>query len=278
MPWTRGGSTASRLQNAGWTNFTQDHLDYHHDEAVLFRGQGAHPRPDPARRAALLQQPGGGRGACAVTVSRGCPSRCLAPPTLTAEAIAAKPFLALEHNRANYALARALADGVLGPGAREDWRHLNRGRWPLRVPDRRQPDHRHRLRPYPGRPGDHPQRHPRRLPRGQGRDPVRLRRGPRPRQAPPDGGRGGALVGPGHRDLGQPAHRGPRGHHRATSSPACAGQAPEVVVDRPQAVARLFDLLAARPPDEPWVALIAGKGHERYYRPQRPQDLLQRPG
>ena len=37
-----------------------------------------------------------------------------------------------------------------------------------------------------------------------------------------------------------------------------------MVVDRPQAVARLFDLLAARPPDEPWVALIAGKGHERY--------------
>jgi len=41
-------------------------------------------------------------------------------------------------------------------------------------------------------------------------------------------------------------------------------QAPEVVVERPQAVARLFDLLASRPPEEPWVALIAGKGHERY--------------
>jgi UDP-N-acetylmuramoyl-L-alanyl-D-glutamate--2,6-diaminopimelate ligase len=37
-----------------------------------------------------------------------------------------------------------------------------------------------------------------------------------------------------------------------------------VVVERPQAIARLFDLLAARPSDEPWVALIAGKGHERY--------------
>jgi UDP-N-acetylmuramoyl-L-alanyl-D-glutamate--2,6-diaminopimelate ligase len=42
------------------------------------------------------------------------------------------------------------------------------------------------------------------------------------------------------------------------------GQAPEVVVDRPQAIARLFDLLASRPADEAWVALIAGKGHERY--------------
>jgi UDP-N-acetylmuramoyl-L-alanyl-D-glutamate--2,6-diaminopimelate ligase len=43
-----------------------------------------------------------------------------------------------------------------------------------------------------------------------------------------------------------------------------AGPAPEVVVERPQAIARLFDLLASRPAAEPWVALIAGKGHERY--------------
>jgi UDP-N-acetylmuramoyl-L-alanyl-D-glutamate--2,6-diaminopimelate ligase len=42
------------------------------------------------------------------------------------------------------------------------------------------------------------------------------------------------------------------------------GLAPEVVVERAQAVARLFDLLDARPRNEPWVALIAGKGHERY--------------
>jgi UDP-N-acetylmuramoyl-L-alanyl-D-glutamate--2,6-diaminopimelate ligase len=35
-------------------------------------------------------------------------------------------------------------------------------------------------------------------------------------------------------------------------------------VERPEAIARLFDLLASRPTDEPWVALIAGKGHERY--------------
>ena len=38
----------------------------------------------------------------------------------------------------------------------------------------------------------------------------------------------------------------------------------EVVVDRSQAVARLLDLLDSRPAEEPWVALIAGKGHERY--------------
>jgi UDP-N-acetylmuramoyl-L-alanyl-D-glutamate--2,6-diaminopimelate ligase len=38
----------------------------------------------------------------------------------------------------------------------------------------------------------------------------------------------------------------------------------EVIVERPRAIARLFDLLAERPDEEPWVALIAGKGHERY--------------
>ncbi|MGE5155384.1 MAG: UDP-N-acetylmuramoyl-L-alanyl-D-glutamate--2,6-diaminopimelate ligase, partial [Bdellovibrio bacteriovorus] len=38
----------------------------------------------------------------------------------------------------------------------------------------------------------------------------------------------------------------------------------EVVVERPAAVARLFDWLDGRPPEESWVALIAGKGHERY--------------
>ena len=38
----------------------------------------------------------------------------------------------------------------------------------------------------------------------------------------------------------------------------------ELVIERPQAIARLFDLLESRPSDEAWVGLIAGKGHERY--------------
>jgi UDP-N-acetylmuramoyl-L-alanyl-D-glutamate--2,6-diaminopimelate ligase len=38
----------------------------------------------------------------------------------------------------------------------------------------------------------------------------------------------------------------------------------EVVIDRPLAIARLLDFLAERPADEAWVALVAGKGHERY--------------
>ena len=35
-----------------------------------------------------------------------------------------------------------------------------------------------------------------------------------------------------------------------------------MVVDRGEAIRALFDLLARRPQAEPWVALIAGKGHE----------------
>jgi UDP-N-acetylmuramoyl-L-alanyl-D-glutamate--2,6-diaminopimelate ligase len=38
----------------------------------------------------------------------------------------------------------------------------------------------------------------------------------------------------------------------------------EVVVDRALAIERLIDFLAERPRHEAWVALIAGKGHERY--------------
>jgi UDP-N-acetylmuramoyl-L-alanyl-D-glutamate--2,6-diaminopimelate ligase len=38
----------------------------------------------------------------------------------------------------------------------------------------------------------------------------------------------------------------------------------EVVVERPRAIAHLIDFLAEQPENEPWVALVAGKGHERY--------------
>ena len=41
-------------------------------------------------------------------------------------------------------------------------------------------------------------------------------------------------------------------------------ESPAVILDRTEAIAALFDHLAARPADEPWVALIAGKGHEPY--------------
>ncbi|MGE5154070.1 MAG: Mur ligase family protein, partial [Bdellovibrio bacteriovorus] len=122
------------FQDAGWTNFTQDHLDYHRDEAAYFAAK--------ARILDLIQP--GGRLYCAspaVAERLGrlgappVPVEVLGPAQLPPEAIAAKPFLALEHNRLNLALARALADGVLGPGEREDWRHLQAvdGRFECRV-------------------------------------------------------------------------------------------------------------------------------------------------
>jgi UDP-N-acetylmuramoyl-L-alanyl-D-glutamate--2,6-diaminopimelate ligase len=43
----------------------------------------------------------------------------------------------------------------------------------------------------------------------------------------------------------------------------CAA-APETIVDRAAAIRHLFDRLATAPADESQVALIAGKGHERY--------------
>jgi UDP-N-acetylmuramoyl-L-alanyl-D-glutamate--2,6-diaminopimelate ligase len=39
---------------------------------------------------------------------------------------------------------------------------------------------------------------------------------------------------------------------------------PEIILDRADAIRRLFDWLAAQPEQDSWVALIAGKGHERY--------------
>jgi UDP-N-acetylmuramoyl-L-alanyl-D-glutamate--2,6-diaminopimelate ligase len=41
-------------------------------------------------------------------------------------------------------------------------------------------------------------------------------------------------------------------------------RAPEPIVDRAEAIRRLFDRLDSASADIPQVALIAGKGHERY--------------
>ena len=250
------------LVDGGWTNFTQDHLDYHHDEASYF-----------SAKARILDQiqPGGHLYCCSPAVagrlrkqtSSPVPIEVLQPATLTPEALAAKPFLALEHNRQNAALASALADGILGKGEREDWRHLNAvdGRFECRVignrtlvidfahtPDALEtiltairsgfPDA--RLLTLFGCGGD----------RDHGKRPLM-----------------GAAVAR-RSDLAIVTSDNPRTEDpERIIADILEGMPPErreVVVERPEAVARLFDLLDARPPEEHWVALIAGKGHERY--------------
>jgi len=254
------------LWNAGWTNFSQDHLDYHRDEAAYFAAK--------TRILELIQD--GGRLFC---TSPEVVSRLVereAPPVpvqgLNAadpgpEAIAAKPFLALAHNRENYALAAALADTLLGPlpgpGQRPYWRHLGTvdGRFECRVVGNRTliVDFAHTpaaldslltaiRHAFPntgvltlfGCGGD----------RDRGKRPLM-----------------GAAAAR-HSDHVILTSDNPRTEDPEriiaeilTGMPATGR---EVVVERPQAVARLFDLLAERPADEPWVALIAGKGHERY--------------
>ena len=250
------------LRNAGWTNFTQDHLDYHGDEASYFAAK--------ARILDLIQE--GGRLFCSspevANRLRGSgeprvPIEVLAPAALGLEAIAAKSFLALEHNRANYALAAALADGILGPGARPYWQDLHPvdGRFECHsignrnlvidfahTPDALEtiltairaafPDA--RVATLFGCGGD----------RDHGKRPLM-----------------GAAVAR-HSDHLIVTSDNPRTEDPeriiADILTGIPGPAPEVMIDRPAAIARLCDLLASRPADEPWVALIAGKGHERY--------------
>lgn len=250
------------LLNAGWTNFSQDHLDYHRDEAAYFAAK--------ARILELIEE--GGRLYCSSAEVaerlRGLgeprvPIEVLGPAILPPEAIAAKPFLALEHNRLNYALASALAQAVLGPGERQDWRHLHAvdGRFECRVIGNRTlvidfahtPDALETIlvaihQAFPaakvatlfGCGGD----------RDRSKRPLM-----------------GAAVAC-HSDLAIVTSDNPRSEDpEQIIADILAGMPQsgrEVVVERPAAVARLFDLLDARPVGEAWVALIAGKGHERY--------------
>ena len=250
------------LRDAAWTNFTQDHLDYHLHEAGYFAakarilemvqddGQLYTTSPDVARR--LLAQ-----GHARV------PIQVLPPARLGPEAIAAKPFLALEHNRQNYALATALANGILGPEARPDWRDLVPvdGRFECRVIGNRTlvidfahtPDALDTIltairRAFPGS-------HVATL-FGCGGD---RDRGKRPLM--------GAAVAR-HSDHAIVTSDNPRFEDPeriiADILTGMPREGHEVVVERPLAIARLLDFLATRPAQEPWVALIAGKGHERY--------------
>lgn len=251
------------FEDAGWTNLTQDHLDYHRDETSYFAAK--------ARILDLVQA--GGQLYCTspqvVEQLRGLgpsrvPVRLLGPATLPPEARRARPFLALEHNRRNLALASALVDGVLGArGDRADWRHLVAvdGRFDCRVfgartividfahtPDALEAILTAMRRAFPG------SKIATLFGCGGDRD-----RGKRPLM--------GATVAR-HSDQVIVTSDNPRTEDpEGIIADILAGmprEGREVVVERPAAVARLFDLLEARPRDEPWVALIAGKGHERY--------------
>jgi len=250
------------LRNAGWTNFSRDHLDYHGNEIAYFGAK--------TRILDLIQD--GGRLFCTspeVTsrlLERGTlpvPVQSLNAATLGPEVIAAKPFLALAHNRENYALATALADTLLDPGERPYWRHLGTvdGRFECRIVGNRTliVDFAH--------------------------TPAALESLLTAiRHAFPNAGVLTLFGCGGNRDRGKRSLMGAaaarHSDHVILTSDNPRTEDPEriiadiltgmpatdreVVVERPQAVARLFELLAERPADEPWVGLIAGKGHERY--------------
>lgn len=250
------------LRDAAWTNFTQDHLDYHRTEAAYFAakarilgmirpgGRLYTTSPEVARRLAAEAHPG-------------VPIALLPAATLDAAALAAKPFLALEHNRRNYALAVALADGVLGPDAREDWRHLTAvdGRFECQVIGNRTlvvdfahtPDALDTIlgairEAFPGA------RVVTLFGCGGGRDRGKRR-----------------LMGEAvarHSDHSIVTSDNPRFEDpMAIIADILGGMGEasrEVIETRPEAITRLVDFLTERPDDEPWVALVAGKGHERY--------------
>jgi len=258
----QGRVHAIPLRSAGWTNFSQDHLDYHRDEASYFAAK--------AHILDLIQE--GGRLYCSSPEvaerlhdhwAPRVPIELLSAARLGSEVIATRPFLALEHNRENYALAAALADTVLGPGERDYWRYLNPvdGRFECR-----QFGNRMVVIDFAHTP--------------DALDTILTS----VREAFP-GARVLTLFGcGGDRDRGKRPLMGAaaarRSDHVIVTSDNPRSEDPEqiiadilegmpkedreVVVERADAIARMFDLLAERPREEPWVALIAGKGHERY--------------
>jgi UDP-N-acetylmuramoyl-L-alanyl-D-glutamate--2,6-diaminopimelate ligase len=253
-----------RFAAAAWTNFSQDHLDYHRDEASYF-----------AAKALILDQLAD--GVPLLTTSAEVAHRLRAErgdetaitridiPALTTDLVQARPFLALSYNRANYALARALATALLGAEPEAPWRCLKPvpGRFDCHVFQNRTividfahtPDALENIldairKAFPGAGiltlfgcgGD----------RDRGKRPLM-----------------GAAVCRGSDQViltsDNPRFEDPR----AIVDDALQGMsgceaAPTVILDRAEAIAALFDHLAEYPMDQPWVALIAGKGHEPY--------------
>jgi UDP-N-acetylmuramoyl-L-alanyl-D-glutamate--2,6-diaminopimelate ligase len=253
-----------RLDAAAWTNFTQDHLDYHHDEASYFAakalicGQLAENAPLLTTSAAVARR-------LRIELGPDAPVEQLAVEPPPPEALRQRPFLALAHNQANYTLARALCARLLGRSPAQPWRVLQPvdGRFECRVyrdrtividfahtPDALDAILNAIREGFPaakiatlfgcGGDRDHAKRPLMGAAVCKGSDAVILT-SDNPRFEDPQAIIDDTLAG----------------------MSACKGP-PQIVVDRSEAIRALFDLLARRPEAEPWVALIAGKGHERY--------------
>ena len=185
------------------------------------------------------------------------------PPHLGPHALAEKPFLALEHNRQNYALALALARVALGEDQGPLWESLEPvpGRFECRVVGNRTfvidfahtPDGLESIlsairKAFPGA------RVATLFGCGGDRD-----KGKRPLM--------GAAAAR-HSDLLILTSDNPRRESPeaiiADILAGIQGNAPLAIVDRAEAITHLMDRIAARPDTEQWVVLIAGKGHERY--------------
>jgi UDP-N-acetylmuramoyl-L-alanyl-D-glutamate--2,6-diaminopimelate ligase len=258
----QGRLAGLRFDAAGWTNFSVDHLDYHGTEAAYFEA-----------KTRILEQLGDGAPLWVSSdevADRLIGSHPHAPirrpdaPELDAVALTQKPFLGLDYNKANLALALALATQLGVELPHEPWRALGAvdGRFETFVHRNRTivvdfahtPDALEKLlravrTAFPGA------RVTTLFGCGGDRD-----RSKRPLM--------GAAVSA-HSDHSivtsdNPRFEDPRTIIEDTLAGMDGPDTPTVVVDRAAAVAALFDLLAKAPADEPQVALIAGKGHERY--------------
>ncbi|NBC47527.1 MAG: UDP-N-acetylmuramoyl-L-alanyl-D-glutamate--2,6-diaminopimelate ligase, partial [Gammaproteobacteria bacterium] len=269
----QGRVYALPLDAAAWTNFSQDHLDYHGDEASYFAAK-ARILELLKTGVPLLTSSAEVAGRLRARFGPGAPVARLEVPELPAAVLAERPFLRLGYNRENYALATALATSLLGNEPAEPWRRLQPvdGRFDCHVYRNRTividfahtPD---ALANILGaiRAGFPAARVLTLFGCGGDRDPAK-----RPLM--------GAAV---CRDADHviltsdnPRYEDPQAIIDDTLRGMTACQnPPQVVPDRSEAVRALFELLASRPMEEPWVALIAGKGHERYI----DQDGVKRP-
>ncbi|WP_242475486.1 Mur ligase family protein [Thiohalocapsa halophila] len=262
----QGRLAGLRFDAAGWTNFTVDHLDYHGTEDGYFAAKAGIVDHLPAGLPLLTTS-----AAVAERLRQerpGAPVELLTPAAADAGMLGERAFLALGYNRANYALALALAARILAPTGRQlpaaPWRALQGvdgrfetfvcGNRTLVVDFAHTPDAlenvltairhafaRARVTTLFGCGGD----------RDRGKRPLM-----------------GAAVCR-HADHAivtsdNPRFEDPRRIIDETleGMGGCAA-APDVVLDRAEAIRHLFDRLDAAPAHEPQVALIAGKGHER---------------